>query len=357
MQARGEDVSERPGDQSGDDGRGVTVAETARGARRVLARYPLLPLRVFLGATFVYAGLDKLSDPNFLHRHGSGSMLAQLIAVSESSPISFLVNWLAEVPTATGLLFAFGQIAVGLGTLFGLFARIAAIGGGLISLGLWLTVTWDASPYYLGNDLAYLMAWIPLALCGAPYYSVDSWRAERARGTARVSGAAAARRRLLVDGGLAAGAVAVLGVVSGTLANRLAGGGKSEPSAPTRPPTPSRSGGSPTASPSAPPIGQGGGPTVPLVKVPVGGAARVEDPSSGDPVYVVQPKEGRFEAFSGVCTHKGCEVRPPKKGKFHCPCHGSVFDAETGEAVEGPARKPLAKFPVRRHGKRLKVEL
>ena len=27
----------------------------------------LLPLRLFLGGTFVYAGIQKLSDPGFLH--------------------------------------------------------------------------------------------------------------------------------------------------------------------------------------------------------------------------------------------------------------------------------------------------
>jgi thiosulfate dehydrogenase [quinone] large subunit len=27
----------------------------------------LFPLRVFLGVTFVYAGIQKLSDPGFLH--------------------------------------------------------------------------------------------------------------------------------------------------------------------------------------------------------------------------------------------------------------------------------------------------
>ena len=27
----------------------------------------LLPLRLFLGVTFVYAGVQKLSDPGFLH--------------------------------------------------------------------------------------------------------------------------------------------------------------------------------------------------------------------------------------------------------------------------------------------------
>lgn len=51
----------------------------------------------------------------------------------------------------------------------------------LISLSLWLTVSWATEPYYLGNDLAYLMAWLPLVLAGASVFSVDAMLAARRR--------------------------------------------------------------------------------------------------------------------------------------------------------------------------------
>ena len=72
-----------------------------------------------------------------------------------------------------------GELAVGLGTLVGLLGRLAAFGGALISLTLWLTVSWATTPYYYGNDLAYLMAWLPLALAGAPRFSLDAALASR----------------------------------------------------------------------------------------------------------------------------------------------------------------------------------
>lgn len=50
-----------------------------------------------------------------------------------------------------------------------------------ISLSLWLTVSWQSTPYYYGNDLVYLMAWLPLLLAGAPYWSVDALRGGRRR--------------------------------------------------------------------------------------------------------------------------------------------------------------------------------
>jgi thiosulfate dehydrogenase [quinone] large subunit len=35
-------------------------------------------------------------------------------------------------------------------------------------------VSWATHPYYYGNDLVYLMAWLPLILAGAPLLSIDA---------------------------------------------------------------------------------------------------------------------------------------------------------------------------------------
>lgn len=37
----------------------------------------------------------------------------------------------------------------------------------------------------------------------------------------------------------------------------------------------------------------------------------------------------------------------PDGTKFACPCHGSQFDARTGDVLAGPAPAPLAKVAVR----------
>ncbi|MEX0172722.1 DoxX family protein [Streptomyces sp. LMG1-1-1.1] len=149
--------------------------------KAVAARYALLPLRIFLGVTFVYAGLDKLTDPGFLADTGSGSIGETMRGVRDSSAIPALVDLALKSPAGFGYAIAFGEIAVGIGTLIGLFARLAALGGALISLSLWLTVSWQVNPYYLGNDLAYLMSWLPLVLAGASVLSVDRFLAERRR--------------------------------------------------------------------------------------------------------------------------------------------------------------------------------
>jgi cytochrome b6-f complex iron-sulfur subunit len=50
----------------------------------------------------------------------------------------------------------------------------------------------------------------------------------------------------------------------------------------------------------------------------------------------------RFHAVSAICTHLGCTVNLAGQG-FHCPCHGSVFNAN-GAVVSGPAPAPLPWF-------------
>lgn len=159
-------------------GRGKTVGGGAD-RRSAVSRYALLPLRIFLGVTFLYAGLDKLTDSAFLASGGPGSIGELMHSVHGTAAIPGLVDLALKSPVGFGYAIAIGELAVGIGTLFGVFARLAAAGGALISLSLWLTVSWVATPYYYGNDLAYLMAWLPLIIGGAPLLSVDAVRLRR----------------------------------------------------------------------------------------------------------------------------------------------------------------------------------
>ncbi|MDH6623649.1 thiosulfate dehydrogenase [quinone] large subunit [Streptomyces sp. LBL] len=148
--------------------------EGGRGWRDTATRYALLPLRVFLGVTFIYAGLDKLTDSAFMKASGSGSVGDLMRTVRDSSAIPALVDLSLKNPAGFGYAIAFGELAVGIGVLIGLLARLAALGGALISLSLWLTMSWASDPYYYGNDLPYMFCWVPLVLAGAPYWSLDA---------------------------------------------------------------------------------------------------------------------------------------------------------------------------------------
>ncbi|MFG2113962.1 DoxX family protein [Streptomyces sp. NPDC048718] len=160
---------------------GTSAPAPGDGPKALASRYALVPLRIFLGITFIYAGLDKLTDSAFLSATGPGSIGELMRGVRDSSALPALVDLALHSPVGFGYAIALGELVVGLGTLFGLFARVAALGGALISLSLWLTVSWQVHPYYLGNDLAYLMAWLPLLLAGAPVLSLDALLAARRR--------------------------------------------------------------------------------------------------------------------------------------------------------------------------------
>ena len=314
----------------------------------------LLPLRAFLGFTFCFAGLQKLANPGFFQASNPGSIQAQLAGAVRRSPIHALISPLTHVAIPLGLLIAIAELAIGIGTLLGLWQRLAAAGGVALSLLLFLTVSFHSSPYYTGADIVFVFAWTPLLLAGAgPVLSADAAIAARARarprGSRQVSAEDASRREVVLKGTVTAIA-AVAGLVLGGVAaglGRLAGGTKAGNSGTTLSAPPSSSS-APQVGPTA--SGSGGHPagTVigPAKDVPVGGAASFTDPGTGDPSIVIQAKAGKFVAFDAVCPHAGCTVGYDQTAAVSvCPCHGSQFNAATGAVESGPAAtglKPIA---------------
>lgn len=365
----------------------------------------LLPLRGFLAVTFCYAGLQKLANPTYLDPHNRASVVGQMQVLQHTSPIGPLLGLSLHAPTLVGLLIAFGELAVGVGVLLGLWTRLAAVGGMLLSLTFFLTVSWTTTPYYYGSDIVFLFAWTVIAGFGAgDVLGVDGWLDARAR---RLAGLRAAPALISIDAGrlrqlcrrgeacglqpvglctargdcptfptvdrfrrgvradldrrrllLGARAVALVGIAAATtggltaLVGRLVGGTATRqpltlrghrPTPPASPPTPTTS---PPAShaKAAPPPGTA---LAPVSAVPVGQGGRFTDPASGGPAWLVRPKANRFVAFSATCTHAGCTVGfDPASMQFVCPCHGGAFDATTGQVLGGPPPAPLPAIPV-----------
>jgi Rieske Fe-S protein len=54
---------------------------------------------------------------------------------------------------------------------------------------------------------------------------------------------------------------------------------------------------------------------------------------------------GVVTAHSAICTHQGCTVGEAGK-QLACPCHGSVYNAQTGSVINGPAELPLPALKV-----------
>jgi thiosulfate dehydrogenase [quinone] large subunit len=325
----------------------------------------LLPLRLFLGVTMVYAGFLKLSDRAYLDPTAPAGVARQMALAQTHSPISGLVGVTAQHATLFGLLIALGELAVGLGVLLGFWTRLSAFGGMLLALSFFLTVSWTTRPYFFGSDIVFLFAFSPLAIAGDG--GVLSWGAAIRRSVRRDAGlpaepsgrpepaqaVATADRRALLQTSAAALGAGLLTVLGATVARAFSKGAPA--AAPVTPPAP---GGGPGSSPQATarptPSSQpqpsaskppGGILLGPASAVTVGSAANFTDPRTGQPGIIVQPKAGTFLAYSAVCTHQGCTVGF-NGGQFACPCHGATFSAASGAVTGGPAPAPLARINV-----------
>src|ERR1700726_374606 len=73
---------------------------------RYLAGWALLPLRVFLGGTFLFAGLQKLTNPGFFTASNPTSIQAQLAGAARRSPIHGLLSHLGHLAVPLGIAIA-----------------------------------------------------------------------------------------------------------------------------------------------------------------------------------------------------------------------------------------------------------
>ena len=263
--------------------------------------WPLRVMRLWLGATWIYAGWDKASDPGFLTSGSPTFIGSQLAAYAQNSPIDFLLNKILDHATQVGILVMVAEFAIGFATLLWIAPTWAAFGGFVMSISLWLSSSWNVQPYFMASDSAYAILWLAyfLFLYGSrrkSNISIDR------RGFIRVS------------------SIAALAVASAALGRLL----------------PKKS-----------------------AAVSAGPAKIIEDSAlavgkihnftskSGSPAVLFKSKTGVY-AYSAVCTHEGCTVQYNSASKnLQCGCHGAVFDpGKDGTVVTGPTNKPLPKIKV-----------
>ncbi|MFD4420174.1 Rieske (2Fe-2S) protein [Agromyces sp. NPDC058484] len=103
----------------------------------------------------------------------------------------------------------------------------------------------------------------------------------------------------------------------------------------------------PSSAPDAPAVGDD---IAALSDVPVGGSISAQ--INGEDALIAQPTAGQVVAFSAICTHQQCVVAAAGD-EFHCPCHGSRYDAATGDVLQGPALDALSPIPVAVSGDRI----
>lgn len=368
------------------------LAATVREQWRVerIPAWVLLPLRLFLGITFVYAGIQKLTDPQFFNPHAPGYIGRQLAGFAIGSPLrNFLLHVAVPHAALFGALVAYGELAIGMGVLLGFLMRLAAFFGALLSFIFFLTASWRVRPYFYGPDIVFFFAWLPVIFAGPEHGilpALDPLLARRllarmptarrkamapvlafvlgttgaaavpptpvpepvtqpsakgkkpqSRAVTRHSTATAVPRRDFIWGAVA-GAAGMLGITWLWNVLNPATTSAAPPSA-----LATATAASGTASATA-------GPDViaTVASLPVNSAATFTLPSNGDPGVVVHTSGSTFVAFDATCTHSGCTVAYDSGSKLLlCPCHGAAFDpAQNAQPVQGPTNIPLTSVPI-----------
>lgn len=344
--------------------------------------WTILPLRGFLGITFVYAGVQKITDPLFFMDASHSSIKYQLEIFAHSSPLRWLLVNVA-IPHADlfGWLMALGELLVGLATLAGLFGRLTAAGGLGISGLLWLTVTWSVTPYFLGSDSIYAMAWLTLLLTGMGDYSADRWlKAKRQQEEAALmarrrraqqrnqpphptkasaplemsrQGQTEVNRRTMLRAMIAGGTVLATGLVGALAAQAIVPvfeelkltlkrfRGRTEG-------TEAGGGGAPASNPTPLP-GTPQGAIGNISQVPINSAFTFLLAANNDPGVVIHLSGQTYVAYDATCTHQGCTVGyDPTTQALICPCHGAAYDpSNNGAVLAGPTNLPLTSLPLR----------
>lgn len=198
--------------------RGDAVRHAYYPGRRLDLGVVLLPLRIFLGFISLYAGMSKLCDPVYFDGGERGSMVTWLRSLEPWTIATPLHDFALDHPVGAGLTVAFLQVIVGVLTVCGLWQRLAAAVGALLSAALLITVSWRTVPVYDAPDIIYLAAWSPLVIAGAPVYSLDARLAGEAWRTLgpRVD-VIDLRRRVLRRGGAMATVILGLSLLLGSL--------------------------------------------------------------------------------------------------------------------------------------------
>jgi thiosulfate dehydrogenase (quinone) large subunit len=139
----------------------------------------IVPLRLFMGLTFVYAGIQKLTDPQYFNPAARGYIGRQITAFATGSPLhGFLINVGAPHAMLFGALVALGELAIGLGVLLGFLLRPASLFGLLINLLFFLSADWHIFPYFYGSDIIFVFGWLTLLLAGPANQvlpALDTW--------------------------------------------------------------------------------------------------------------------------------------------------------------------------------------
>jgi len=78
--------------------------------------------------------------------------------------------------------------------------------------------------------------------------------------------------------------------------------------------------------------------------IPIGSGKKFD--VEGVPILITQPRAGEFRGFSAICTHAGAVMTSISNSEITCNAHLSIFSADDGSVLSGPAPSALGKVTV-----------
>lgn len=140
---------------------GVTIT----GEAHSLSAWFVLALRLMLGYAFAHAGVAKILGPEAFDAQG---YLMGAVPANGGPAVGFL-----QLFATNDLLLQFvnvavpwGELAIGLGLIFGVMTRLAAFWGAVMMLMFYLG-NWDIAHGVINGDFTYMLLFLALAAFGA----------------------------------------------------------------------------------------------------------------------------------------------------------------------------------------------
>jgi thiosulfate dehydrogenase (quinone) large subunit len=141
-----------------------------------------LPIRLFLGFSWLDAGWHKVTDPDNAWLGGGTALRAyweRAVDIPEAGRPAITYEWYRDFlntllagnhETWFGPLIALGEVAVGLGLLFGALTGVAAFFGAFMNMSFLLAGSASTNPVLFTMAIGLILAWKV-----AGYYGVDRW--------------------------------------------------------------------------------------------------------------------------------------------------------------------------------------
>jgi thiosulfate dehydrogenase [quinone] large subunit len=139
-----------------------------------------LPIRVFLGFSWLDAGIHKFTDPEWTQGGAAlRSYWERAAAIPEQGRPPITYEWYRDFintllagghETWFSWIIIFGEIAVGIGLIFGILTGIAAFFGALMNMSFLLAGSASTNPVLFTLAVGVMLAWKV-----AGYYGVDRY--------------------------------------------------------------------------------------------------------------------------------------------------------------------------------------